>query len=670
MIDIILALTIVVALLLAILAVVALIRERKKKKEETLYQQKGTGSDVRWQHRLYVFLSTFALSKSFVEKIRVRYEILEPGDIRKTEDDTIKTVACIWGISLVVFVVGFLIDFSPYSICASCFLAYAVSSMVLLSGNKKKEVRLMEQLNNYLNDVEHEFYATNMIETAVSNSLIHAEEPIYSHMYKISEMLDSSDYESESREYIYNTNNQFLRLFLSACELVNKFDDRKVRGYSNFVTNLSNIKTEIGIWLRTQALMKSSFKGTELMILAPMLFVPMVNKYMPGVYEDVAHYYTGAFGIIMSVVILLVSMLLYGMVSRMKDLEYRDTSEHGVLQRISNIPIVKKTLDGYEDNNYGKVLKTNRLLHQMGMNMNFRFLQIERFLSMIGMFVVSVFVGFSIVHAGRVSALEFGGTLNASLGYIVYDDDKVEELTSYAEGLADSYIKSSEVCNLDDVTNRVTEDQVSDDESVVSILAESVVGAVEDYRDCYFKWWYLLICGGVAFIGYHIPFIMIESRKDLLEITQENEVIQFQGIISMVMHIEEMTPDVILKWMYRFSNIFQSSLETCISRYSDGDEKALEKMKEDEPFLPFQRIVDNLIDSDVVGIEKAFSELDGDRTAAQKRREQDHQMYINGKAAAASLLAFVPTLLLLAYVAVPTLLASFNGMSALGTGMM
>lgn len=66
---------------------------------------------VRFLHAAYSFFSSFPLTRRYIRKIRERYEILEPGDIEKTENETIQTALTIWFISIMSFAVGALIDF-------------------------------------------------------------------------------------------------------------------------------------------------------------------------------------------------------------------------------------------------------------------------------------------------------------------------------------------------------------------------------------------------------------------------------------------------------------------------------------------------------------------------------------------------------------------------------
>ena len=153
-----------------------------------------------------------------------------------------------------------------------------------------------------------------------------------------------------------------------------------------------------------------------------------------------------------------------------------------------------------------------------------------------------------------------------------------------------------------------------------------------------------------------------------MKMAQENEVTQFRSIICMLMHIPEMTPDVILNWMCRFSSIFRDSLTKCQFRLGAGDTDALEELKEDEPFIPFQRIIDSLIDADRVGVEKAFVELTGDMEVSKKERELDTNTYINKKSGLASMLVFIPLLLLLfGYMIAPMMFTAFGTMNGFNT---
>ena len=80
------------------------------------------------------------------------------------------------------------------------------------------------------------------------------------------------------------------------------------------------------------------------------------------------------------------------------------------------------------------------------------------------------------------------------------------------------------------------------------------------------------------------------------------------------------------------------------------------------------KIIDSLIDADRVGVEKAFVELTGDMEVSKKERELDTNTYINKKSSLASMLVFIPLLLLLfGYMIAPMMLTAFGSMNGLNT---
>ena len=99
-------------------------KQLSKKMSNSIYVTGKGKLKVRFLHAAYSFFSSFPLTRRYIRKIRERYEILEPGDIEKTENETIQTALTIWFISIMSFAVGALIDFSIYTILVSGFMAW------------------------------------------------------------------------------------------------------------------------------------------------------------------------------------------------------------------------------------------------------------------------------------------------------------------------------------------------------------------------------------------------------------------------------------------------------------------------------------------------------------------------------------------------------------------
>ena len=122
----------------------------------------------------------------------------------------------------------------------------------------------------------------------------------------------------------------------------------------------------------------------------------------------------------------------------------------------------------------------------------------------------------------------------------------------------------------------------------------------------------------------------------------EDEVIQFQSVILMLIYFEQVTVEMLLRWMENFADIFHTSIEKCINNYPWNDKKALETLKEEEPFEPFSRIIENMEMCEQIGVRKAFEEIAVDRGHFQEKRKQENEVRINKKAVYARIAAYVP----------------------------
>lgn len=117
----------------------------------------------------------------------------------------------------------------------------------------------------------------------------------------------------------------------------------------------------------------------------------------------------------------------------------------------------------------------------------------------------------------------------------------------------------------------------------------------------------------------------------------------------------------ILEFMEDFAIIFKDAIHTCINDYDSGDLLALEKLKEEERFEPFRRLVSGLIISDKIGIEKAFDEISTDQAYYQDKRKQDNEINLSKKAVIGKIIANIPVILTVGfYLIIPFIWESLN----------
>ncbi len=177
----------------------------------------------------------------------------------------------------------------------------------------------------------------------------------------------------------------------------------------------------------------------------------------------------------------------------------------------------------------------------------------------------------------------------------------------------------------------------------------------------YLLWEEVILSCIMSFFAYWFPYWMVLYRRKIMQMSMEDEIIQYQSIIMMLMYIDRISVLNILELMESFAVIFRDSIQDCINDYNAGDIQALEDMKDKEAFEPFKRLVDSLLTCDRIGIEKAFDEINTDRMYYQDKRKQENEMNLSKKVVIGKLIAYVPIILTIGfYLIVPFIAESFS----------
>lgn len=146
---------------------------------------------------------------------------------------------------------------------------------------------------------------------------------------------------------------------------------------------------------------------------------------------------------------------------------------------------------------------------------------------------------------------------------------------------------------------------------------------------------------------YIINYSGLKIRKKFLEISREEEVVRFQSIIIILMHMDRMSIDEIINWMERFAIVFKNILGEISDNYSYMGNEIFIKAKEKIGFLPFERILDCFVACDRIGIDSAFSDILSDRLYYVEKHKQENEIIINNKALVSKTMAFVPLCLVI-----------------------
>lgn len=630
----------------------------EKNKDQIFITKKNTRTRI--IHTLYVFLNHNWMTSYFVGRVRKRFEILEPGNIKKIEFDTMKTILWVGLTDSIILILGLCIDISMYMIFCTCSFVYIVTSYLIYRIVDRKEILLMKQLREILVELRHHYYEEGNVEAAIDKTVLDAKMPIDIHLQKIYDVLLSDDLEEDIQRYNIMTPNRFLKMLLSLCVQIKKYGDEKVDGQSLFLRNLTYLKEELDIEIRKRELINHKLTGLVWIATIPMFLLKLIEIWAISNLPELKLYYRGQYGMIVSIIIGLTSLLIYSLLNRIREVDFSEQKNHFLLEYLFNISYIKKLVLFLENRNYGKTLKYKKMLRRIGESITIEQLNTKRIFISIFAFLVSIMICFEIHNTSRTFFLTNTLTLDSMLLEIpngtMKEDVKHLVVTlskQYKDNLMDEKVIKSKI--EEKVKNPVVQDEI----------LKEIRKRTDSYKKNHFQWYDLFLSFIVAFIGFEMPVILIAYENRMLKMAMQNEVIQFQSIILMLMYMKRISTKEVLEVMEEFALIFKNSISECLDEFSLGELRALQHLKEKEEYQPFQKIIDNLIAADKTGIEKACEEIESDRKSSQEQRKQDNQIYIDDKSAEGSFLSFIPmTLVIVLYIIVPFVAESLSQLSA------
>lgn len=637
-------------------------KQLQKKNQDMIYVSRTT-VHTRWLHAAYVFFNDWFLTRYYIHKVRKQYEIMEPGKIKEIEEDTMKTAFQTWIICGGIILLSMAIEVSFYMAGVAVLTVYIASTLFLTLKINSMKMKLLYQLGEIMGAIEHNYYDSGMVDTAIHDSLNQAKHPVRIHMKKIHEILEEEEMDDEVEKYSQGAPNHFLKQFLSLCVNIVRYNDRMIEGIPLFVRSMSALKNDMDIEIRKMEKINHEFFGLSFVTVAPMYFLKIIENWFLKNMPQLEQFYKGAYGLISIAVIFIVTMAVYSKVNRMREMEYERADHHALLQSILNIPFAARIIEAAAGINEGRNMRINRDLRRLGET-----LTLEQFYVKRGLYCALGFCGGLLL----VNAVHFSN--KRMIVNYTYDLDKVimtisadEEIVRIKKLIVDLTNQYKNQAPKDSVLlKEIRKTELLQNEELEIIAAREIQRRITRYQKEYFKWHELVLVCLAAYGCSWIPVLWLKQTDKLIEMEMENEVIQFQTIITMLMHIERIGTREILEQMEMFSVIFKGSITECINSFSGGELEALEILKEKENYEPFCRIVNNLMMADKSGVRKAFNEVEAERKSSQEKRKQDNAIYIEDKSQQAFLYAFIPSAaVLFLYVIVPCAIDVFSQFSTI-----
>lgn len=620
------------------------------KKKDMIYLRKDRFRGKNYLIQLYHFLIFFPITKGYLWRVTRRYEILYPGEKKVIWVKSVKFLILLWAVSIVLFALLYLRNPSFYYLCCAIFIIWVANIEITRSSTNGIVLRILKQLDHFLTDIRHFYYLNGAVDESILEAIPFAGKEMKLHGYKIYEVLTSDHMEEELMKYNDSVHNNFLKMFMAQCRSVYDHGDKEVKGESLFLMNIKSLKTDINIAIVKQNKINFLFMGINAMIIIPVLCLNFIREWAVSNIPELHQFYYGRTGMILLVLIFIFTIVLYMMVGYLKDHQPLLKPNYHYLNKIASCIPFCYALDNYHKKNYGKIKSLEQTMKKMGEVITPKQLMVKRWLFGIGTFLASI-AFFLILHeihkeqiisSYQVEAMDQWATTPKEIALI---EAVIQEIGQ--EG-----IKEKE-SNLTWVINSLEESIPLKEETILEI-AEEIHGMISEYHTSYLGWYEVLIAILMSYLGYSFPYIMIKFKQGIMKMNMQDEVIEFQSIILMLMYMDRMTVTKVLEFMEAFSVIFKDGIRACINEMDSGDMEALLRLKEKETFQPFQRLIDNFLISDKIGLEKGFDEIAVDRVNCTEQRKLDQEINLTNRSTLAKYLAYFHFILvILCYLTIP-----------------
>ena len=645
-------------IVISVIAIIAALSMDKKKKKgkfsKSVYRSKET--DV-W-FSTYTYLSKFFLTKSYLKRIRKRIEMLEMSDNWTVSRKTMQFAATSISIVFAMLVVLVLLDLDLYYFIIALITITIVHNQIITMLVDRIENKLLVQFDKFLGDVRHHYHEHGMIDEAVYDSINDCKYEMSIHANKMYEILTSDDQEGEIEKYNELAPNKFFKAFLANCYIVQRFGDKIVDDESMFLTNLNYLKQEINMEMLRRQKLDYLFNSLSIIALAPIFALKPLEKWGMSNLPEMTEYFQGSYGFVVQIILFMFVILSYRLINMLKS-DYQHSSYDNVAyDKMLKMPLLAGFISILKNKQYNKTIKYTELIKVVGMNQRVEHFYLRRMIYLFVALTVSVFVFVNIHAIAKHNILYTSESL-------VTEDESInkkaeEDILKMDREIILNY--GNKKLEYGEIEKAVIKYGAVEGDTLAGIAAKRILDKIKAYKNEYFKWWELIIALLIAVMCYNIPYWLMLFRKKVMQMNMEDEVMQFHAIILMLMNIDRIAVEDILKWMEQFSVIFKDSISKCLNNFENGDTEALEQLKIDEPFVPFGRIVENLqTASDKIPIVRAFDQLKVERGYYQEKRKLDNEITVNRKGFWGKTIAYVPLIAtIFLYLLLPFILISIK----------
>lgn len=470
----------------------------------------------------------------------------------------------------------------------------------------------------------------------------------------------------------------YVRVYEAVCAIIREDGDELADGYSVFQRNLQYLKEEIRENLLLCKAKMHGFMGLDLLAVLPVCFLPLVRIWAIRVSDGLAAYYYGSYGMLSTVLLFAGTIGIYGLILWLLLPEEEQKDRYQLEKWLLQFSWITNLLDRYVKKHYTRCLQKNEQIKQLQGFGNIRAFLMKKICFFTVAFVGSVLFLTAYQNVQRTQILSQAKIPSYQL--MVLPEKAQEQVKEKYQNLVKQIAAVTEK-GQETVFKKTLEQMplwkeikqellAGESEQSAGELESALYSQLETYQKIRLCWYHILMTVVVAVLAAQIPELLLAAEQWKSREKRMSECLRLQTVVLLLIHYEKTTVEEILGQMENFAVLFKSQMAEAVDHFSYHRMETLQRLKQEIPDEPVQRICDALEFCEELPVEEAFLNLEDERAYFLKKNMEERKNYQGECIALAKMVAYLPLfLLIILKLVIPFVAEGLSELHAYSQGM-
>ena len=459
----------------------------------------------------------------------------------------------------------------------------------------------------------------------------------------------------ESHTVTLPTEHSYVRIYGAMCAVIREDGDMLSDGYSVFQRNLQYLKEEIRENLLLCKSKMHGFTGLDVLSVLPVCFLPVVRLWAIRVSEGLSDYYYGSYGMLTTVLLFAATIGIYGLILWLFLPDEGQKDRYRLEKWLLQFPWMAYLLDVYVRRHYTKCLQKNEQIKQLQ-----GFGNVRAFLMKKVCFFAAALLGsvlFLTVYQNAERSQILTQVKIPAYQLMMLPERAQEQAKRQYQELVAEVVPETFKMDQEAFKEHLEQLAVWEELKQELSLTETVQGTeefvkalflqVRAYQGIRIAWYHILFIVVVSILAFQIPELFLVADQWKSREKRMSECLRLQTVVLLLIHYEKTTVEEILSQMENFAVLFQSQMAEAVDHFSYDRIRSLQKLKQEIPDEPVQRICDALEFCEELPVEEAFLNLEDEREYFLKKNMEERRNYQGECIALAKMAAYLPMFLLI-----------------------